>query len=395
MADSNSRVRHPFQEARVGQFVQDVCVIIPTIREYQILSAYLENGRKHGFDVGRLHVLFVTEDFCDIAGMEALLAKEGVPGAVFHGTARKAWFQERGLEAFADLIPARSHAETSFGLLYMLDNPDFDYGVFIDDDTLPEEGHDYWGLHMQNLHAEGDVETRSSSSKWVNVLSDSGKRIYPRGYPYGCMDETQESRMAPAGHVVCSQGLWTNVPDFDAVRILAEGDILGQSRTRLQESDFGPQFAVAKGDYLTVCSMNLAFRREVIPGFYQLPMDDNEWRVGRFDDIWSGVILKRIADHLSHNILNGAPLCIHNKAPRSSFKDLLAEAAGLELNEHFWEMLDAIPLTATDYAGAMDELAQGLLAADVSAYVNHPFIPFMAEKMARWVECCRRLESTA
>jgi len=44
--------------------------------------------------------------------------------------------------------------------------------------------------------------------------------------------------------------------------------------------------------------MNLAFRQEVVPAFYQFPMDDNRWDVGRFDDIWSGLTLKRACDVL-------------------------------------------------------------------------------------------------
>jgi len=116
-----------------------------------------------------------------------------------------------------------------------------------------------------------------------------------------------------------------------------DGDLQGQAQTRTDFEDFERDFVAREDDYLTVCSMNLAFRREVIPAFYQFPMDDNAWDVGRFDDIWSGVLLKRAADLVGGDVYNGAPLCEHNKAPRSTFDDLANEVAGLELNEHFWE----------------------------------------------------------
>jgi len=86
-----------------------------------------------------------------------------------------------------------------------------------------------------------------------------------------------------------------------------DGDLEGQAQTRTTADDFGSDFVAARDNYLTVCSMNLAFRREVIPAFYQLPMDDNEWEVGRFDDIWSGVFLKRACDVLGKRISQRRP----------------------------------------------------------------------------------------
>ena len=90
----------------------DICVIVPTVREPGCVRAYVENARNHGFDTDRLRFLLVTEEFCDVAGMEAMLEDLGVDGEVFDGPRREAWFEARGLEEYADLIPAASHAET-------------------------------------------------------------------------------------------------------------------------------------------------------------------------------------------------------------------------------------------------------------------------------------------
>jgi len=60
--------------------------------------------------------------------------------------------------------------------------------------------------------------------------------------------------------------------------------------------------------------MNLAFRREVIPAFYQLPMDDNEWEVGRFDDIWSGVFLNEPATYSASGSTTAAR-CVNTTRP--------------------------------------------------------------------------------
>ncbi|MYL66886.1 alpha-1 4-glucan-protein synthase [Halorubrum distributum] len=376
----------------------DICVIVPTIREYECVRAYVANARDHGFDVSRLHFVLVTEDFCDVSEMRAMLDDLGVSGEVFDGSRREEWYEANGVAEYGHVVPAASHAETSFGLLYMWADESYDYGVFIDDDTLPHDDVDYFGRHMENLAFGGEVERVSSDEDWVNVLYDNADEhgLYPRGYPYSAMDETVETDTVDVdgGEIVASQGLWTNVPDLDAVRILMDGDLEGQAQTRTTADDFGDDFIAARGNYLTVCSMNLAFRREVIPAFYQLPMDDNEWDVGRFDDIWSGLFLKRACDVLGKRIYNGDPLCEHNKAPRSTFDDLANEVAGLELNEHVWEVVDGAGEEADSYAAVFDAMADALAEGDFDEWNNGAFLNHCGEYMRDWLDCLDAIRRT-
>ena len=376
---------------------QDICVVVPTIREYECMRAYFENAREHGFDLDRLFVLLVTEDFCDTEAMEAMLEDEGVAGAVYDGSAREEWFERRGLESYTHLIPAASHAQTSFGLLYMWANPRFERGVFIDDDTLPHDEWDFFGRHLDNLDYEGELESVRSDERWVNVLYQNAEEhgLYPRGYPYSAMDESVETQTRPVENVVASQGLWTNVPDLDAVRILMDGDLEGQAQTRTEKADFTGDFVADVGQYLTVCSMNLAFEREVIPAFYQLPMDDNEWDVGRFDDIWSGVFLKRAADLLDGEVLTGYPLCEHNKAPRPTFDDLNNEVPGLELNEHVWEVVDDAGADATTWTEAAETMADALADGDFADWNNGAFLNHCGEYWRDWLACLDDIEAGA
>jgi hypothetical protein len=130
----------------------------------------------------------------------------------------------------------------------------------------------------------------------------------------------------------------------------------------------------------------------VIPAFYQLPMDDNEWDVGRFDDIWSGVFLKRACDILDKRIYNGDPLCEHNKAARSTFDDLHNEVAGLELNEHVWRLVDDAGAGADDYAAVYRAMADALLDADAQTYRNGEFFHFVGEHMHDWLDALAALE---
>jgi hypothetical protein len=374
---------------------QDICVVVPTIREYECMREYIENARTHGFDTDRLFVVLVTEDFCPTDEMAAMLEDLGVEGAVFDGTAREEWFEQQGVPEYNHLIPAASHAQTSFGLLYMWAHERFDYGVFIDDDTLPHQDQDFFGRHMENLAYEGELDSISSDESWVNVLRESKGDLYPRGYPYAAMDENDTVETAEVDDVVASQGLWTNVPDLDAVRILMDGDLQGQAQTRTDEDDFGDDFVAAEGNYLTVCSMNLAFKREVIPAFYQLPMDDNRWDVGRFDDIWSGLFLKRACDLLDKQVYNGGPLCEHNKAPRSTFDDLANEVAGLELNEHVWEVVDEAGAGADSFHEAFDAMADALAEGDFEEWNNGAFLNYCGEYMNDWLDCLAAISAPA
>jgi hypothetical protein len=371
---------------------RDICVVVPTIREYECIRAYADNARANGFDLDRLHFVLVTEDFCDTEEMRAMLDDEGLSGEVFDGSRREQWYRDHGVAEYEHVVPAASHAETSFGLLYMWAG-DYEIGFFIDDDTLPHEDYDFFGRHLDNLAYEGTVTEVASDEQWVNVLHQNVEdhELYPRGYPYSAMDETVETGTTEVDDVVASQGLWTNVPDLDAVRILMDGDLQGQAQTRLDADDYGEDFVAARDNYLTVCSMNLAFRREVIPAFYQLPMDDNPWDVGRFDDIWSGVFLKRACDVLGKRIYNGAPLCEHNKAPRSTFGDLNNEVPGLELNEHVWEIVDDLGGDADSYAGVFAAMADELAEGDYD-YENGEFLNFVGEHMRDWLACLEELD---
>ena len=371
----------------------DICVIVPTIREFECVRAYAENARAHGFDTDRLHAVLVTEDFCDTDAMEAMLDDLALSGTVFDGAAREEWYRTQDIAEFSHLVPAASHAQTSFGLLYCWAN-EFQYGIFIDDDTRPHADEDFFGTHLSNLEHEGDVERVRSDEQWVNVLHENADEhgLYPRGYPYSAMDEQVETDRTRATNVVASQGLWTNVPDLDAARILADGDLRGQAETRLSREDFGEPFVAAEGQYLTVCSMNLAFRREVIPAFYQLPMDDNPWDVGRFDDIWSGVFLKRACDVVDTEIVTGGPLCQHNKAERSTFDDLRSELPALEINEDLWRVVDDAAADADSYAEAYAAMADALVAHDWSDCENGEFLPYVGEYMHDWLACLDALE---
>lgn len=361
-------------------------IIIPSVRNPNVISSYANNALAHNFDLDDLFFLILTEDFSDKLAYTAELERNSLRGLILNQKDREAFLNDNGLQVFNDLIPKRSHAETSFGLIYLWLHREYDYAFLIDDDTEPEPIFDYFGDHIRNLNFSGEITEVSSDKQWINVLYQNYDKykLYPRGYPYSKIGERIEygKTEIKKGDIWISQGLWTNVPDLDAIRILMDGDLNGQSRTRLSTSDFVENFVVKKYNFLTVCSMNLAIRREVIPFFYQFPMDDNPWKIGRFDDIWSGLVAKKVLDHIDKHIMTGFPLCKHNKAPRSTFKDVRSEAPGYESNELFWRVLSKISLNGTTSISEMSRK----LGKELSVNDSTDFIRYCGSKFAKWVE---------
>jgi hypothetical protein len=108
--------------------------------------------------------------------------------------------------------------------------------------------------------------------------------------------------------------------------------------------------------------------------------------IDRFDDIWSGIFLKRIADHLGDNVCIGKPLAFHNKRPRNTFNDLKKELNGMILNEWIWKAIDD-DISGKSYSDAYLSLAD-LLELKIKE-LNDDFVNFMKmqiRNMRLWVE---------
>jgi hypothetical protein len=365
----------------------DTLVILPTIRNAVGIERFVNNARVHGFDIARLEWLVLTEDSIDKQRYTDLIRRLGVQGKVLNQTDREGILAEGGLSEYTDVFPRRSHAETSFGIFYAYMHG-FPYGILLDDDVSPLDDCDFFNSHLTNLNLKGEITAVRSNERWVNVLYEgfSRHRLYPRGYPYSAMNETILKSRIQVNNVAISQGLWTNVPDLDAVRILMDGNLEGLAQTRLTSEDFGQNFTVEAGNYLTVCSMNLAFKRGIIPAFYQFKMDDNPWHIGRFDDIWSGLVAKKAMDQLGWSIINGRPLVRHDKVPRSTFKDLRSEVAGLEVNEHFWKVIDSINCSGRDIFQLATEIA------DAMSTNEDEFIAYNGRFFKRWIQLLEKVE---
>lgn len=300
---------------------------------------------------------------------------------------REEWFKSRfglGYKKYLEVIPERAHAETSFGFLIAYEEG-AEFIVELDDDVFIK------GLisgHKDNLFG-GDGKTVHSKSRWYNTLDSISLnregRFFPRGHPYSPETRAEEySWECSGGGCVLNMGHWVGNPDFDALTILYHGGMDGKCDVR-GERLLNEKVVVGRGTYFAVCSMNTSFVPKIVPAFYQLYM--NAMGIDRFDDIWSGIFLKRVADHLGDRVCLGKPVGTHQKRPRSVFKDLKSEMDGMILNESVWRFVDD-ELSGRSYADSYLSLA-ALLERGASTLGNETYRRFLnlqVEMMRRWVE---------
>ncbi len=203
---------------------------------------------------------------------------------------------------------------------------EIDIILTLDDDVVPI-GDSIQG-HLDALHKFVPVS-------WLSTASE-----YTRGFPYGIRTEAE---------VVLSHGVWEGVHDWDAPTQL----VVGNKPITFYK---GP---IPKGVYFPVCSMNLAFKRKLLPHIYHAP-----WALGinRFDDIFAGIMAKREIDKQGWAAVSGYST-IHHERASNVFKNLKNEAPGIELNETFWQG---------------DE--------------NHPYFKIYHEKLKIWQDFINSLE---
>lgn len=361
-----------------------ISLIIPSVRLLKHWKSYEDNAINNKFNLNDIEVIIIDEDDYELREKNDKIL-ENVDHRFFGIYERRKWFRDHDILNYIDLIPEKCHAETSFGLLLKYQENDTNNLIFQDDDTAATED-DYFGGHINQLNA-CSIEMIKTYDKWYNLLFDFYQltNTYARGYPYSERKgnfSILEYKKSPVD-VVMNQGFWKGQLDLNANDILPNLDgLTEQENIIFNERSIG----ICKETYIPICSMNLSFKPEVIPAFYQ-------WDDFRFDDIWSGVIIKKIADHLNKTISNGKPFCHHYKEPRSTFKDIAVESKRLGENEHFWKYVNDTKLTGKTWSECYYEIAEHLYIRSDLFSTTKEYIPIKdyAIKMMQWLDCLEEL----
>lgn len=196
---------------------------------------------------------------------------------------------------------------------------DVEYIITLDDDETPVG--DPIADHVNALNMRVPIS-------WMSTASE-----YMRGFPYGVREEAE---------VVLSHGVWEGVADWDAPTQLVKG-----SRRPVTF----PKMPIPKGIYYPMCSMNLAFRRRLLPWIFHAPV---ALGVVRANDILAGIVSKREIDKRGWAAVTGYARVNHDRAS-NVYKNLEQEAVEIGLYEQFWK---------EDY--------------------THPYCKIYAEKLKTW-----------
>ena len=311
---------------------EKIAIVIPTIREDCILR-FLKEWKVEFSKYENLNVIIVEDN------PQKTFKIEG--DNIIHYS----WKEIDGdLKENSWIIPRRTDCVRSYGY-YKAYKSGTDFLITLDDDCYPTQTEPYL-IELFIKHLKNQV-----GNDWFNTLSgrmENHSGFYPRGFPY-------KNRNKP---VVLCHGLWNNVPDFDGQTQLANPGV------RIKAPNIEAT-TVPHNVFFPMCGMNMAIRREAIPSFYFLLMgkdkNDNRWGFDRFGDIWCGIFIKKIIDHLEKAAVSGYPIIHHDRASNAQ-KNAELEIAGLEINEWLYKEVEKIQLTSQTFKSCYRELAEKLPA---------------------------------
>jgi hypothetical protein len=226
--------------------------------------------------------------------------------------------------------------------------------ITIDDDNFVM-GQDFVGVHGL-VGQRRELTAYGSTSGWFNVCSfldvDEGVSFYHRGYP-------QKVRWTEQSHFVSScrrtrriavnAGLWLDNPDIDALTRMERQPVVRSVRL-----PGGENFTLQPGTWSPFNSQNTAIMRDAVPAYFLSPY------IGRYDDIWAGYVIDRIAEHLGDAIAFGGPLVRQDRNPHNLWKDLDVERNGMILTDDFCAALRSISLAGATYHECFSEVVEGL-----------------------------------
>ncbi|MBP9814114.1 hypothetical protein KBC80_02870 [Candidatus Woesebacteria bacterium] len=296
----------------------NIFLVIPTIRSLSFLSEWKEQFKE-----------------CSLIIVEDHKEKEIVaPTSGFRDIYHYCWKDIRQEMQENEWIFSRQNAGIRSYGFWKAHELGADVVITLDDDCFPV-GEGFVDQHVSNL-------LDKAPSHWFPTFPHPSY-MFTRGFPYAVRGTLP---------VLVSHGLWSNKMDMDAKTQLAIGDVNVLAYPPLR------QF-VPSGYYFPMSSMNLAFTRQAIPLMYfpLMGKDPNgvSWGYDRYDDIWAGIFVKKIVDHLGFAVVNGSPFVEHKKASDPEV-NLVKEKEGMLENEKLWKEVSRVTLTGTTVKECFEEL---------------------------------------
>jgi hypothetical protein len=236
---------------------------------------------------------------------------------------------EKDLGKDAWIIPTQTSACRSYGY-YKAWQKDPKYIFTLDNDCYSEADNYWLSGHISQLESKATLG-------WVNTV----KTPFMRGFPYGIRNSSE---------VLLNHGLWSNVPDLDGATMLHQPNLRFDRHLTSE--------VIPRNNYFPMCGMNLAWKRELTPAMY-FGLFGKDYGFDQYDDIWAGVIVKKIIDHLGYGVRSGYPSVEHRKQS-NAFVNLEKQAPGMRMNEIFSHEIDKIELNEKTVLNCYKELISKL-----------------------------------
>ncbi len=258
-------------------------------------------------------------------------------------------------------IPRRNGACRDFGFyIAWRESEAGEIIIALDDDCKVEEKD--FGSAVEAVLSDAPRPVVSGTGPHFNVLDcyrNAEENGFPRGFPYSHRPVYQRGSFngSSRGAVTFNLGLWREYFDVNAIDKL-QGPKYCYPDAELHHNSV----VVPDASLISVCSMNMQFRREVTPAAYQLPMHVEVmpgWVVDRYGDIWGGFILKTLMDLKGELMATGGPMIRHLK--EGSFqRNIWQEHICHLVNDEFLAILDKArtEIKPSDYLTMMAHLAE-------------------------------------
>lgn len=291
--------------------------------------------------------------------------------------------RRRMLGALDDGFPKRNGACRDFGFYLAWQQGETDEIIIALDDDCEIDSPNF-GLQVEAALSPTNRPLWQGSGRHANILElykNVPQDLYPRGFPYSSRFEhiPWEASGTTSERPLFNLGLWSDAFDVNAV-----DKIVGPKWRHPDVKLHHHSMAIPPGVLISVCSMNMQFRKSVLPAVFQLPMHVEvmpNWVIDRYGDIWGGFILKLLMDRRGDLMTVGEPMIAHRKAGDLK-KNIWQEHIAHMINDEFIELIFAAAeeVVPGDYIEMMANLRDGLERRKqtrtpiLAAYLEHLLI---------------------
>jgi hypothetical protein len=294
-----------------------------------------------------------------------------------------------------DLVPYNSDNRRNVGYL-MAAESGADFLISIDDDNYCPAHEDYFAEHSVVCREPQRHDVAESNSGWYNLCDllelEPACRIYPRGFPFAERHQKADIQIQSRKAAVrINAGLWLRDPDLDGITWLA---------APVRAHAFkGKSIVLGDRTWSPINTQNTALHRNVIPGYYFLPMGNSLKgpQIDRYGDIFSGYFSQACARHLGHSIRAGTPVVEHRRNAHRYLHDAAQEMAGIWVLEDLLPWLVELRLDGQTYSEAYRSLSLQLedsvsrFSGFIWTEATRDYFRAMAASMRAWVAACRQL----